>query len=54
MTTVRYAWAVRTTRPWMNLLAPIMRPAFAWNHDYVMANGATGLAKLLGAELISK
>jgi uncharacterized protein YndB with AHSA1/START domain len=54
ITTVRYTWAVRTTRPWMNFLAPLMRPAFAWNHDYVMGNGAVGLAKLLGAELISK
>ena len=54
ITTARYTWAVRTTRPWMHLLAPLMRPAFAWNHDYVMANGAEGLARLLGAELISK
>src|SRR5439155_2987938 len=30
VTSVRYTWAVRTTRAWMNLLAPLMRPAFAW------------------------
>jgi hypothetical protein len=52
MTVVRYTWRVRTTRWWMNLLAPIARPAFRWNHDHVMRSGAEGLAKLLGAELV--
>ena len=54
VTTAHYTWRVRTTRWWMNLLAPIGRPAFRWNHDYVMHNGAVGLAKLLGAELLSE
>ena len=54
VTTVHYTWRVRTTRWWMNLLAPIGRPAFRWNHDYVMHNGAVGLATLLGAELLSE
>lgn len=53
VTTVRYTWKVRTTRSWMNLLAPLLRPVFAWNHDWVMARGAEGLAKMLGAELLS-
>ena len=53
MTAVIYAWNVRTTRAWMNLLAPVGRPAFQWNHDYVMRNGGRGLAKLLGAPLIA-
>ena len=52
ITTLRYEWRVSTTRGWMNLLAPIARPLFRWNHDYVMHGGATGLAKLLGAELL--
>ena len=52
-TTVRYTWRVRTTRWWMSLLASIARPAFRWNHDYVMRNGALGLARLLDAELVS-
>lgn len=51
-TMVRYTWSVRTTRPWMNLLAPIARPLFAWNHDYVMARGGEGLARLLGVRLL--
>ena len=54
VTAVRYTWRVKTTRPWMNLLAPLLRPAFAWNHDWVMASGADGLSKLLDAELLSK
>ena len=53
-TTAEYTWAVRTTARWMNLLAPIARPIFAWNHDYVMARGAEGLARLLNAELVAK
>jgi hypothetical protein len=52
-TAVLYEWDVRTTRPWMNVLAPIARPIFAWNHDYVMRNGAEGLARLLGARLVT-
>jgi hypothetical protein len=48
-----YSWDVSTTRAWMNRLAPIARPAFAWNHDLVMAQGATCLADRLGVELIA-
>jgi uncharacterized protein YndB with AHSA1/START domain len=52
-TAVLYEWNVRTTRQWMNLLAPIARPIFAWNHDWVMGHGGEGLARLLGARLLS-
>ena len=48
-THVRYDWRVRTTKTWMNLLAPIARPVFAWNHDKVMEAGAVGLKQRLGA-----
>ena len=48
VTAVLYEWNVRTTRPWMNLVAPLARPIFAVNHDYVMRNGGEGLARLLG------
>ena len=50
---VLYEWNVRTTRAWMNLLAPVARPIFAVNHDYVMKNGGEGLAKLLGCRLLA-
>lgn len=52
-TRVRYEWTVSTTKPWMKLLAPIMAPAFRWNHDQVMAEGARGLARHLGVRLLS-
>ena len=54
VTTVGYTWQVRTTKAWMNFLAPVARPLFAWNHNYVMSRGAEGLAKRLGAELLAK
>lgn len=47
-THVRYDWRVATTKPWMNLVAPIARPLFAWNHDVVMGWGGEGLARKLG------
>jgi uncharacterized protein YndB with AHSA1/START domain len=53
VTAVVYEWSVSTTRPWMNLLAPVARPVFAWNHDWVMRNGGQGLARLLGCRLLA-
>ena len=52
-TRVRYEWTVTTTRPWMNLAAPVMQPVFRWNHGRVMAAGGRGLARYLGVELLS-
>jgi uncharacterized membrane protein len=48
-----YEWRVRTTRRWMNVLGPVARPAFAWNHDLVMRQGATGIARRLGVRLLA-
>jgi uncharacterized protein YndB with AHSA1/START domain len=53
VTAVLYEWNVSTTKAWMNLLAPIARPVFRWNHDWVMRNGGTGLARELGARLLA-
>ena len=36
----------------MNLFAPVAKPIFRANHDWVMHNGGEGLAKLLGARLL--
>jgi hypothetical protein len=52
-TAVTYEWNVRTTRAWMNLVAPVARPAFRWNHNVVMHRGGEGLANLLGAKLLA-
>ncbi|HET7444689.1 MAG TPA: SRPBCC family protein [Solirubrobacterales bacterium] len=53
VTAVLYEWNVATTKPWMNRLAPLLRPAFEWNHDWVMARGGEGIAKLLGCRLLA-
>ena len=53
LTAVVYDWNVRTTAPWMNVLAPVARPFFRWNHDVVMGWGGEGLAKLLGARRVA-
>jgi uncharacterized protein YndB with AHSA1/START domain len=52
VTVVQYEWSVRTKRGWMNLLAPLARPFFKWNHDYVMQEGGVALAQLLDARLV--
>ena len=51
MTVARYEWNVHTTKWWMNLLAPIARPLFKWNHNVIMNWGAEGLAKRLNANV---
>ena len=52
-TAVLFEWRVRTTRAWMNALAPVAGPVFRWNHDWIMRQGGRGLARRLGAELLS-
>jgi uncharacterized protein YndB with AHSA1/START domain len=51
-TAVTYDWAVRTTKSWMNTVAPVARPVFAWNHHAVMKSGGVGLARLLNTTLV--
>lgn len=51
-TTVRYLWDVRTTKPWMNLTAPIARPLFTWNSKGVMLEAGQGLARFLEVPLV--
>lgn len=53
ITTVRYEWDVRTTRRWMNMLAPVAHPVFARNHHALMQRGAEGLAQHIGARLVN-
>lgn len=53
VTVARYDWKVQTTKSWMNVLAPIARPVFSWNHDVVMNWGARGLARRLGTNVVS-
>jgi len=53
VTAVLYEWNVATSRAWMNVLAPVARPIFEWNHDWVMARGGQGIADLLGCRLLA-
>ena len=52
VTAVTYEWNVETTAAWMNLLSPVARPAFSWNHDRVMRAGGKGLAARVGGKLL--
>jgi hypothetical protein len=51
-TRVRYDWRVKTTKSWMNFLAPLAKPFFRWNHDTIMNWGGAGLAKKLNCKLL--
>ncbi len=52
-TAVTYEWVVRTTRPWMNAVAPVGRPLFVWSHNVVMRRGGECLARRLGVRLVA-
>lgn len=47
-TIIECHWDVCTTRPWMNMLAFILRPIFIYNHRKVMEHGAEHLSEKLG------
>ncbi len=49
---ITYDWSVSTTKWWMNVMAPIARWAFEWNHDVIMRWGGEGLANKLNCRLI--
>ncbi|MES2879591.1 MAG: SRPBCC family protein [Pseudomonadota bacterium] len=51
---VHFEWHVRSTRWWMNLLAPVARSVFIRNHEQIMAQGGRALARLLSAPLIGQ
>ena len=51
--TVLYNWNVYTQKTWMNVLAPLAKPFFYYNHRIVMQWGAAGLARKLHAKLVS-
>ena len=46
-------WEVATTAGWMKALGPLARPAFAWNHGWVMRRGGEGLARDVGCTLVA-
>ncbi len=48
-TYVRYDWTVKTTKAWMNIVAPVAKPFFRWNHDTIMRWGEEGLRRKLAS-----
>jgi len=46
-TSITIHWDVATERAWMNATAFLLRPAFAWAHARVMAEGESGLRAAL-------
>jgi hypothetical protein len=53
VTAVVYEWDVASTKRWMNLVGPLGRPVFEYNHDVVMRWGGEGLARRLGVRLLA-
>ena len=53
-TRVQYDWRVRTTKPWMNFIAPLAKPFFRWNHDVIMNWGEESLKSKLAASVESE
>lgn len=53
ITNVQFEWNVCTTKAWMNLLAPVARSLFVYNHRMLMERGARALACRVGIELLT-
>lgn len=51
-TMLRFHWLVETPKRWMNLLAPIARRVFIWNHHKLMEDFARDLARATSGELV--
>jgi hypothetical protein len=49
-THVDLIWQVTVERPILKLLAPLLRPAFAWNHRWTTPRGEAGLRRYLAAQ----
>lgn len=47
VTDVTYVWRVRVVKRWMRWFAPLLAPAFRWNHTAVMRAGESGLRRYL-------
>jgi hypothetical protein len=47
-----FEWSVETHKTWMNLLAPLARPVFLWNHRRLMSDFGEGLGRASDGELL--
>lgn len=52
-TLIVFHWLVETPKRWMNLLAPVARPIFVWNHHRLMGDFARDLAQACSAQLLN-
>lgn len=46
-TAITITWNVATTKSWMNMLAPLLRPTFVKNHHRLMKKGERGLNRYI-------
>jgi hypothetical protein len=47
-TVIRFDWKVATAKTWMNLFAPVLKPVFIWNHNWLMKQGEKGIKNVCG------
>jgi hypothetical protein len=52
ITFIQYKWEVISTKKIINLLSPVLKWFFKYNHNLIMHWGAKGLAKKLHAKLL--
>ena len=53
-TRVNLIWQVIVERPILKFLAPLLRPAFAWNHRWTTPRGEAGLKRYLREQRTAK
>jgi len=53
-THVDLTWEPTLKKPWMRILAPVLRPAFAWNHYWTTPRGEAGLRAYLAERSASR
>ena len=46
-------WSVETRKLWMNVLSPVARPVFVWNHHRLMADFGEGLGQASRGKLLA-
>ncbi len=49
-TIIKMDWQVQTTKAWMNLLAPVLKPLFTSNHHRVMNSGERGIQRYMASK----
>ena len=47
LTEIIITWEVITTKSWMNVLSPFLKPLFAYNHRKLMRQGERGLNRYM-------